>query len=289
MLSILIPIYNYDVTELVGCLQSSFSNKPSAFEYEILCYDDASDNKELHSINNKLNELDNVTYKVLDKNLGRSQIRNLLAKESKGDWLLFLDCDSLPCHKDFIANYLQQTNDADVVCGGTKYQDKSQISKEYLLHWKNGKKREENQKHFTTNNFLIKKDIFLNICFEQTLTGYGHEDTIFGQELQHNNYKIKHIDNAVYHLGLKNTDKFLSDTINATKNLRYLYDNPKYTNMTKNLKIVKAFETLKIFYLIGLFTFLCKLFLPLILKQLHSNNPNLHLLDIYKLNNFIIS
>lgn len=289
MLSILIPIYNYDVTELVGYLQSSFSNSPYTFEYEILCYDDASNNKELHSINSKLNELDNVTYKVLDKNLGRSKIRNLLAKESKGDWLLFLDCDSLPCHKDFIFKYLQQTNDADVVCGGTKYQTKTQINKEYMLHWKNGKKREESKKHFTTNNFFIRKEIFNFIHFDETLKGYGHEDTVFGEQLKQRNYKILYINNPVYHMGLKTTDHFIADTLNAEKNLRKLYDNPLYTNTIRNLSIIQTYEKLKKFYLLQVFSICANIFSPLILKQLHSKNPNLYLLDIYKLKSFISS
>lgn len=91
MLSILIPVYNYDVRSLVGdlakqCLEASIP-------FEILCYDDHSQ-EEFDRINQKVIQLEGVTYFRLAKNVGRSMIRNHLAQVARYDHLLFLDCDS---------------------------------------------------------------------------------------------------------------------------------------------------------------------------------------------------
>ena len=91
MLSILIPTYNYNIEALVSELhaQSSACN----IDFEILCYDDSSTNLEIIASNKTINLLKNTTYKFLDTNIGRSSIRNLLAKNAKFDLLLFLDAD----------------------------------------------------------------------------------------------------------------------------------------------------------------------------------------------------
>ena len=286
MLSILIPVYNYNITAFVRDLASQCAAE-NALQYEILCYDDCSTDKNLHQINSAVNQLPYCTYQVLDKNIGRSKIRNLLADRAKGDILLFLDCDGKPCSKDFIHTYINNTDGVDVICGGTKYQDKTAINSEYLLHWKNGKAREEGKKHFTTNNFLIRKEIFKKLRFDETLTGYGHEDTVFGEQLKQNGYRIIHIDNPVYHLGLKKTDKFIADTQNAERNLKKLYGKEQYTSAVSDLTIVKAYKKLEKLHLTKMYSRIIEPLSPLILKNLHSACPNLRLLDLYKLNLFI--
>lgn len=285
MISFLIPTYNFDITELLLKLMESC--KLCGCEYEVLAYDDASLIQRFQRINNFLNGLDNVTYKVLEKNIGRSAIRNLLVKEAKGDYLCFIDCDCVPKNKDFVSKYIEAIKDCDVVCGGTLYQPKEQIENKYYLHHKNGLLREQGKQHFTSDNFFIRKDVFLSVHFDETLKGYGHEDTIFGLELKQSGFNVKHIDNPVYHLGLKDNDKFLYDVYNAQKNLRILYDNPKYEKMLSDSPVVVAYNKLKKYHLTKLYSLTISLLTPLIKKQLHLKNPQLFLLDLYKLNCFI--
>ncbi|MBP3252892.1 MAG: glycosyltransferase [Bacteroidales bacterium] len=286
MLSILVPVYNYDVSGLCGELVSQCSK--AGIDYEIIFADDCSPDTSLVQSNLGKITAGNARYTVLKENLGRAKIRNFLAKEAKGQWLLFLDCDSMPCEDNFIATYLRHIDASHcVICGGTKYKDRSTVTKEYFLHWKNGKNREEGRKHFTTNNFLIRKDVFNAVEFDSSLKGYGHEDTVFGEQLKQKGFSILHIDNCVYHLGLKTTDKFISDTVNAEKNLRKLYNNPSYTDLLGNLSIIRAYKKLEKYRLTALYKGFVRTVSGCIDKQLHSNRPILRLLDIYKLYFFI--
>src|SRR5690554_3801639 len=119
MLSILIPTYNYNVFPLVENLyQQCIASK---IVFEIIVFDDASAQ---HFDNQKINLLENARFEVLEKNIGRSAIRNLLAKTAKYDWLLFLDADVFPMHTNLISNYMNETtSDNKVVYGGIRYQE----------------------------------------------------------------------------------------------------------------------------------------------------------------------
>ncbi len=284
MLSILVPVYNYSIINLAISLISLFSNND--IEYEIIFADDCSNNKQIVEDNSSVNTMPNVKYTVLEQNLGRAKIRNFLADKAKGKWLLFLDCDCLPLSPEFIINYLAKVGNTDVICGGTKYCNKSLLNKDYLLHWKNGKKREEGKKHFTTNNFLIKKQVFNKIKFDEEIKGYGHEDTLFACELKKNNYKITFIDNPVEHLGLKKTDNFIEDTINANRNLAILYKKSQYKESFKDISLVRAYEKLESLHLINIYCKIVPQLNNIFIRQLHTKHPYLKFLDIIKLYNF---
>ena len=90
MLSILIPIYNFAVKELVNELSSQAQDLNIAFE--ILCVDDTSKATYI-KLNDGLEKIKGVNYQLNKKNIGRSAIRNLLTDKAQYDYLLFLDCD----------------------------------------------------------------------------------------------------------------------------------------------------------------------------------------------------
>lgn len=282
MFSILVPIYNYDVTKLAQDL-SLLSEKENR-DCELVFADDFSSDKEL-AYRNKvfLSSLPNTRYIELKENFGRSKIRNFLADQANGEWLLFLDCDSGVVREDFLHNYISQTKQYDIVCGGTVYCPKSAISREYLLHWKNGKQREEQRKHFTTNNFMIRKEIFRSVRFNEQIKGYGHEDTLFACELAKHNYNICFADNPVEHLGLKETDRFISDTINASRNLAILYKNPKYKDFLGDLSLIKAYKKLNALHIAKVYAKVFPFFRVFFVRQLHSSRPCLRFLDLIKL------
>ena len=91
MLSILIPIYNYNAYPLVsGLIDQLLKTK---LEYEVICVDDAS--KSLLNIENeKINSLKNATFFSNKKNLGFSSNRNFLASIANFDNLLFIEFKS---------------------------------------------------------------------------------------------------------------------------------------------------------------------------------------------------
>lgn len=285
MLSILIPIYNYDAKSLAESLLQQCETLP--IKYEIIFADDCSTNKEISKRNKDFFLATDINYIEVEHNMGRSKIRNLLAKKTKGDFLLFLDCDSGIVKKDFLYKYLQFGQKYDVVCGGTIYCNKKHISKEKLLHWTCGKQREEGKKHFTTNNFLIKKEVFERIEFNEKIKGYGHEDTLLGEELKQNGYKICYIDNPVEHLGIKSTDKFIFDTISASKNLALLYKQELYKSFLENVTLVKAYKKLEKLHCTEIFSLCFVVIKQIIILNLHSKHPNIKCLDMLKLYTFI--
>ncbi|HET8884785.1 MAG TPA: glycosyltransferase, partial [Salinimicrobium sp.] len=94
MLSVLIPTYNYNIFPLVEKIHGLFTRENIGFE--IICLDDGSGNEEINKKNHQINAFSNSSFSELEKNIGRSSIRNLLAKKASYDWLLFLDADVIP-------------------------------------------------------------------------------------------------------------------------------------------------------------------------------------------------
>lgn len=291
MISFLIPIFNYDITSLVD--EIIRSAEYAQVEYEILAYDDGSNVNFCKVKNAVLEQMPKVKYKLLEKNIGRSAIRNLLAKDAQGEWFCFVDCDSgLNNNIEFVKNYIDNSKEQDIICGGRIYKPFEKVEKDFVLHWKSGVERENinSQKHkpaFLTCNFFIRKKVFDEIKFDENIKQYGHEDTIFGIMLEQKDYKVLYINNPVIHLDLKNTERFLSDTRKAQENLKHLYLQPQYKNLLKNLRIIKAYNFLRKIYMDKIFLCFAFLMKPFVLWRLKIENPSLVLLDFYKLYIFI--
>lgn len=290
MLSILIPTYNYSVFSLVKEIESQCIS--CKIDYEILVIDDCS--TLFLNENQIINSFNNCSYIQLNENIGRSKIRNLLSKKANFDWLLFLDSDTFPCQTNFIQNYISYINhNFPVIYGGIKY--KNEIpSKEQLLRWVYGRKREalsmfERDKNpylrFLTLNFLIHKKVFEKISFNEAIPNFRHEDTLFSYQLCKANIAIKHIDNTVYHLGLDTTEKFIEKDTLASSNLKLLIDNNLLPYNYVSLS--KVFYKLKKYKLDILVKLIISISLPLINKNLRSNKPNLFLFDLYRLHCYI--
>lgn len=225
MLSILIPTYNYDCTCLVRNLQQQA--QCIGMDYEIIVADDASPISLYKERNREINELPHCRLTELTENVGRARIRNLLADEAQGEWLLFMDADAEVINDNFIANYLAHT-DADVICGGLCHTDRlpsPEVSLRYLYEKRADKHRvacfreRAPYERFTPFNFMIRQTVFQSIRFDATITEYGHEDTLFGIELKRKNVSIRHINNPLLHTGLESNDRFIEKTRAALRNL----------------------------------------------------------------------
>jgi hypothetical protein len=290
MLSALIPVYNYDVRELVNELHKQMSIEN--IEFEILLIDDASDNQ-YKELNRELSGLTHLTYIEEKFNLGRSKIRNKLARISKYNNLIFIDCDSQIPHSSFITDYIKSSLKGQIVYGGTVYETSSPSVEAYKLHWLYGYKREqcpakirnmEPNKGFHTNNFLIKKELIESIGFNEKIIGYGHEDTLFGYELQKKNIDILHIDNPVVHMGLESNEEFLRKTREGIKNLkRIMRINGNEKRLVKDITILSFYKQLEKTRLIGPIEYLYKRYEHVLRRNLLSTKPNLIVFDLYKL------
>ena len=79
MLSILIPTYNYDITQLVKDLYAQAEGL--GVQYEIIVMEDGSD--QFLVANQQIGLLNHCRYIALPDNIGRSAIRNRLADEAQ--------------------------------------------------------------------------------------------------------------------------------------------------------------------------------------------------------------
>jgi len=289
MLSICIPVYNYDVSRLVQDLnvQAEVADCP----FEILLMDDASDER-FQKINQAI-DLESVRYIQLDENIGRSKIRNRLAKEAKYPYLLFMDCDSGIASPEYIKNYTCFFDSPTVCCGGRIYENKEPADSTYL-RWKYGverecasaaERRENPNAGFQTNNFLIHKSLLEKVKFNEDLVGYGHEDTLFGLELRGQGIIIQHIDNPLIHLGLENASDFLKKTENGIANLHKveLLLREKYPEYVAHSRLMRSRLFLQRFHLSGFASKLFNMMRQPMKKNLLSKKPSLLIFDLYRL------
>jgi hypothetical protein len=280
MLSILIPVFNYDITELTKEVHKKAN--ASKVEFEIIIIDDASEIVNYKA--DKIKSLKNVQLIQLRKNIGRSAIRNLLATKAKFENLLFIDAGTFPKSNNFIKNYLNHIDKAVTIGGMTPEEIKPK--KPYLLRWKYTKERESNLDNniATSANFLIKKSILIQHPFDETITTYGYEDLLFFKTLEFNSIKLNFINNPVIHDCREETITFIKKTEKALHNLLTL--SVKHKELFQKNKIINSQQKLHKYRFQKVVIVLFRITKPLILKNLSSSNPSIFLLDLYKLGYF---
>ncbi len=289
MLSILIPVYNCNITKLVKELHDQCSR--ASIGFEILVFDDASQQK-YKDKNREIANLFCVNYVELTSNLGRSKIRNRLAKTAMYEKLLFLDSDSSIPYRKFIKNYKEVIAANNVICGGRIYSKKPPKNKAKVFHWTYGSKREcpplKKRKanpvsYFHSNNFVISRSLILQFPFEEKVEGYGYEDILLAYHLKRAGEKVLHLDNPVLHKSLDPIKKFLEKHENGSKNLaKIYYDNPDFP-----VRLCKFHKRLKS---IGIEEIVYKMLTKRkehFKNKLFSGNTKLRTFDLYRLQVFI--
>ncbi len=233
MISICIPVYNYDVRQLVTTLSRQVAHVD--VPCEIVLIDDGS-YEEYKKINRSV--CNREIYVELPENVGRSKVRNLFLEYAKYQYLLFLDCDSLIVSDNFLKKYADSFSgdEVNVVCGGRIYPP-DKPSREYLLRWKYGTLRESRTldqrrsapaRSFMSNNFLIHRKILAKFPFDERITQYGHEDTLLGFVLKKNHINITHISNPVLNGELEINSEYLRKNTESIKNLGAILDYVEY-------------------------------------------------------------
>ena len=285
-LSVLIPNFNWDVSDLVKNLHFQLTN--TAIDFEILVSDNAIDS-EYCSANQKLNSLPHVSYRVNKEQNGRAQNRNALARAAKHQLILFLDGDAgLAANPEFISNYLNAFKPNTVVCGGTAYGPEPTDHKK-MLRYVYGKGREElppalRQQNawagFSAFNFLMEREVFLQFGFDEKMSQYGHEDTLFGNELKYRCININHISNPAEHLGLDSSEVFLAKSRQAVENLRDLISQGL---VDEDVKLYAWFAKLRKTRMTAIIGSLFVKFQGKWEANLCGPNPSLKLFDLYRL------
>ncbi len=289
MLTICIPIFNFDVNNLIQNL--SLQCDATDFPTEIILIDDCSDDK-YKEINKTI--CSKYRYIKLNKNIGRAKIRNLFLKYAKYNNLLFLDCDSTIISNNYIKVYVDYLNNNkyDVVFGGRNY-NKKKPNRNNILRWKYGVKQESiplktrlkfPNNSFNTSNFLINKKVFKKIKFNEKIINYGHEDTLFGYILKKNNYIISHINNPILNNDLEDNKEYLEKTETSIKNLisilNYVENKQELMN---DISIYRFYNKMKSLNLIPSIYMFYKVSKPILKISFIKGYVNIKLFNFYKL------
>lgn len=290
MLSVLIPVKDWNPFSLVESLASQLVQ--CGLPFEILVSDDSTIGESIR-ISKLVGVLPGVKYFRQERPLGRSANRNFLGDQGKYEYFLFIDGDAGMARGDFIQNYLDRLSPDSVLCGGTLYSEKPPENQEFLLRWKYGRNREQSDaksrdrrpwKSFSTFNFLIPARVFHGIRFDESIKGYGHEDTLFGIRLHQSGVRLIHLNNGLIHLGLESSSVYLEKIRTSAANLHLLYSRmmlpPQYI---PDVTLLAAWKRLSRFRIDRLAAAWFNYRRKSVEKRLCGRNPSLLLLDFYKL------
>ncbi|MBQ9417559.1 MAG: glycosyltransferase family 2 protein [Bacteroidales bacterium] len=294
MISVCIPIHDYYVYPLVRRLANEVE-KLNSGQVEIVCIDDHS---AAHYLTQNKGIADIADYYLLGKNIGRARIRNLFLKYTKGDYLLFLDCDS-EVPQFFLKNYLKCINreQPQVVVGGRTYDKRGQDSEHYLRYLygskTEGRTAEKRRQHpyqsFMTNNFMVRREVLEKVRFDERLVKYGHEDTLFGYRLQQQGIPITHIDNQVVNGHIEGNAEFLHKSVEAVENLALIYGTMwEDQSFCQSVRLLRAYGKVRRWKLQGAVYWLFKLLKnPLEEHFVRGTGISIAQFNFYKLGLFI--
>ena len=294
MISILIPVNNYDIVALVHSMKDGLSKVPEFCE--IIIGDDGSTPEYRNKYQSLVSE--NVKLIVSEKNIGRAAIRNKLAMEAKGDHLLFFDADTMisGTAQAFLSKWLPAITSAKVVCGGILYHNSPPSDPDKILRWKYGRKREQRKasernkyphSSCSTFNVLIEKAVFTKIRFNEELRQYGHEDTLLGYQLKKAGINVLHIDNGLVHEGVESNREFLNKTKLGIENLSHLYDKvTDKTDFSQIVSMLRIYNILEVFRLTRILAGIFIRFRDRMEIRLDSSKISLWLFGFYKVSMF---
>lgn len=286
MISVLIPVYNYNIQPLVENLLIQFASVNC--KWEIFLSDDVSDAhfKNLNSDYVSGLNLQNVKLFQQDTNVGNAANRNFLIKKATFDWLLFLDVDVLAVEDNFISVYISEmkSTNKELISGNIIYDHKKPLP--HLLRWKYGKRKEEvgfekRRAYPILNlrgaNFAIKRSLAQRMNFPLLRETYGFVDTRFF--LQFNQNQVLVIKNPVYHLGIEANDVFVNKTKKAIANALFLMNTND--NLAMQLTLVSSYKKIKAtrFLLAKIYQLLSSR----LEKNLLSKKPSLLVFQLFKI------
>jgi len=294
MISILIPVRDFDVVALVESMKRGLESQPGYGE--ILIGDDGS----TEEFRDKYLALSGEKVRIIvsENNIGRAAIRNRLVAEAKGDQMLIVDADAMipGTAEAYLQAWLPYVGTASVISGGILYREAPPGDPDKLLRWHYGRNREQKTAadrnkdpygKFSTFNVLIDKSVFTKLRFNEELKQYGHEDTLFGYQLKKAGIKVLHIDNGLLHEGLETNMDFLNKTSLSIENLSKLYDivTDKKT-FSGSVRMLRRYRIYRVFGVTSVLAWFFVRYRERMEYRLDSSSVSLRLFNLYKMSMF---
>lgn len=216
-ISIIITTYNRvdNIIKIINYFQKQVNIKNN---FEIIICDSNSKNK--FRIINYINQFINLKIKYLNSPVNHQAYkRNLGAKNSSGDYLIFIDDDCFPNNK-FLFNYynlLKIGKIKTIYCGLVEYIQSSkakyliQYRNDRLISFKNVNSKNILEKNFVSMNMALSKKIFLTnkFLFDDRFRFYGFEDFEFAYRFKKNSYQIILSKALIFHKDQRGFEQFL--------------------------------------------------------------------------------
>lgn len=285
-LSVLVPVYNWDCSNLLKELHRQ--GRAIASGFELLVADDCSSDLTLkEKVASTASALEGCRYFALDSNKGRAAIRNFLADNAVYDKLLFIDCDAETDSDTFLAAYMAVAGQASVICGGLRHPDRLPApGKELRYRYEKAADRHRSAKfrsrhpydNFTPFSFLIDRSVFQSVRFDEGITAYGYEDVEFGMCLESRGVPILHIDNPLIHTGIDDNADYLAKTDAAVSTLLQAEN-----SVGNGSKLLNTYRNLSRLHLAAPVRCLGRVAYPFIRRNLTGRHPVLLLFSFYKL------
>jgi cellulose synthase/poly-beta-1,6-N-acetylglucosamine synthase-like glycosyltransferase len=291
MLSILIPTYNFDCLSFISELQGqceTLKDTFSEFDYEIVVVDDCSTEKGIvESLKTAVSQMgERVRLIALSKNVGRAEVRNILLREARAEWVLLMDSDARVVRHDFVKKYWESRTSANVIVGGILHPSDVERGRELRIAYERSFNKERSLSwrqshpyaHFSVFNLMARKSVLDKHCFDIRCEEYGYEDFFLGMTLKEAGVEVAHIDNPLLHTGIDTSEDFLKKTETAVRTL---------SRLPINLRRMSGLEIhalrLKRIHLDRFFLVTFSLIQYAVRKQLLSQTPSILLLQLYKL------
>ena len=287
-LSILIPTYNDLCVRLVDDLRQQA--EAAGFDYEILVADDGSTDADVIAKNSEINQWPHCHYLRQSQNIGRTAIRNHLARQARYDHLLFIDSDMTLVRPDYLSRYVSTAGadvidggvciggDADALKGNLRYRYEKAAEHEHTAE----KRRLHPYQDFHTANFLIRRDLMLAHPFDERFRHYGYEDVLFGKQLRTDRIAITHIDNPMGFCTFESNPDFIAKTEEGLRTLhQFRADLRGYS------RLLTLVDNIHLPIITSLIRCWHKCFGRLERKNLGGPHPNLRLFKLYKVGYYL--
>lgn len=284
----LLPCYNRDCSAQVEILCGQLGVLTAdGVAGELVVLEDGSMDAQLVQANEQACQRFGARHVIAKENVGRAAARNRLMDEARYAWLLLVDCDLYPASADFLNNYLRcicEEGKKKVVYGGLRNVKPAFSCLRYDYEQATAGRRtlearcRQPYASLSAANLFLYYKVMEKVRFDERFRSYGYEDVMFGRQLRLHAIPIEHINNPVEICDFESNATYIRKTEEALRTLfRFQEDLHDDVRMLQVLEDVKRYVPVAVLRLFG------RLSLPLLKRNLVSENACWRFFNLYKL------